>query len=224
MTTEVSAERPAPAPSAAPGRGRRSARPSGDDRERAILATAERLLGAHGLAGFSIDDLARGAGISRPTFYFYFASKEAVLLALLDRVIQEARAGIAALPGDFSVDPVRCWRDAIEVFVEVFSARRAVAIAAAQARPNSTEVRQLWSQTMQRWVHQAAAAIEAERARGAALDSVSAQDLSIALNAMNERVLTATFTADAPAIDAPAVVDVLLHIWLTAIYGTTAPH
>ena len=42
-------------------------RPSGDDRELAILATAERLLAERPLAAISVDDLARGAGISRPT-------------------------------------------------------------------------------------------------------------------------------------------------------------
>src|SRR4029077_19443864 len=64
-------------------RGRRSSRPSGDDREQAILATAERLLEERALADISVDDLAKGAGISRPTFYFYFPSKEAVLLTLI---------------------------------------------------------------------------------------------------------------------------------------------
>ena len=78
-----------------PRRGRRPARPSGDDRELAILATAERLLAERPLAAISVDDLARGAGISRPTFYFYFPSKDAVLLTLLDRVVAEADAATA---------------------------------------------------------------------------------------------------------------------------------
>ena len=67
-------------------RGRRSSHLSGDDREKAILATAERLLEERPLADFSVDDLAKGAGISRPTFYFYFQSKNAVLLSLLDQM------------------------------------------------------------------------------------------------------------------------------------------
>ena len=73
-------------------RGRRSSRPSGDDREQAILATAERLLEERPLADISVDDLAKGAGLSRPTFYFYFPSKEAVLLTLLEPVIARADA------------------------------------------------------------------------------------------------------------------------------------
>ena len=73
-------------------RGRRSARPSGDDRELAILTTAEQLLEERPFAEISVDDLAKGAGISRPTFYFYFPSKDAVLLSLFEPVIVEADA------------------------------------------------------------------------------------------------------------------------------------
>ena len=69
----------------------------GDDRESAILETAEELLKARPLADISVDDLAKGAGISRPTFYFYFRSKDAVLQTLLERVIAEADASLQEL-------------------------------------------------------------------------------------------------------------------------------
>ena len=62
-------------------RGRRTARPSGDDRELAILETATRLLEERSIAEISVDDLAKGAGISRPTYYFYYPSKDALVLA-----------------------------------------------------------------------------------------------------------------------------------------------
>src|SRR4051795_10281789 len=111
-------------------RGRRPVRPSGDDRELAILATAERLLAERPLSAISVDDLARGAGISRPTFYFYFPSKDAVLLTLLDRIIAEAdeRADEALGPMDTGVDPAGVWR-AINALFKSFSAHRPVMIA-----------------------------------------------------------------------------------------------
>src|SRR5207248_11581246 len=59
---------------ARPVRGRRSARTSGDERERAILQTAEELLRERSLTDIAVDEPARGAGISRSTFYFYFPS------------------------------------------------------------------------------------------------------------------------------------------------------
>ncbi len=86
-------------------RGRRTSHHWGDDRRQAILTTAERLLQQRPLADFSVDDLAKGAGISRPTFYFYFRSKTAVLLSLFDSMNGKADAALRALGGTVSGDP-----------------------------------------------------------------------------------------------------------------------
>ncbi len=133
-------------------RSRRAARPSGDDRETAILATAERLLAEQPLSGISVDDQARGAGISRPTFYFYFASKDAVLLTLLDRVVAEADAAMtrattafprpAAAVGEASagadVVPRGAWEQAISAYYDTFREHRGLTLAWAEARSTNT--------------------------------------------------------------------------------------
>src|SRR5882757_6622693 len=119
---------------ARPSRSRRGTRPSGDDREQAILTTAERLLADRTLGEISIDDLARGAGISRPTFYFYFPSKDAVLLTLLDRVIEQAEGAAGDVLDRLAEDPRARWRDAIGRFFETFRSHKAVALACAQVR------------------------------------------------------------------------------------------
>src|SRR3954452_12353363 len=213
---------PAPVTDAA-HRGRRPARPSGDDRELAILATAERLLAEKPLSAVSVDDLARGAGISRPTFYFYFASKDAVLLTLLDRVVAEADAMTAAAFEHPAAGARAAWRQAITVYYETFRAHRALTLAWAEARFTNDEVRDLWGRVFDGWVQRCAAAIEAERERGAARAGVPARDLAVALNSMNERVLYATFSGDGPAVAEADVVAVLLDVWLAAIYGTSTP-
>ncbi len=200
-------------------RGRRSSHLVGDDREQAILSTAERLLGERPLADFSVDDLAKGAGISRPTFYFYFPSKNAVLLSLLDQMNNRANAALDALGGKLSGDPATLWRDRIAAFFDMSGSHRAVAVAGAAAKATNPEVRQLWSALMQRWIAYTTTAIKAERQRGAAPATVPAEDLSVALNMLNERVMTATFTADDPAIPEGRVIDTLVHIWLASIYA-----
>jgi TetR/AcrR family transcriptional regulator, ethionamide resistance regulator len=200
-------------------RGRRSSHLVGDDREQAILSTAERLLGERPLADFSVDDLAKGAGISRPTFYFYFPSKNAVLLSLLDQMNNRANAALEALGGKLSGDPAKLWRDRIAAFFDMSGSHRAVAVAGAAAKATNPEVRQLWSALMQRWIAYTTTAIKAERQRGAAPATVPAEDLSVALNMLNERVMTATFTAEDPAIPEGRVIDTLVHIWLASIYA-----
>lgn len=205
-------------------RGRRAGRPTGDDRELAILATAERLLGERALREISIDDLAKGAGISRPTFYFYFPSKDAVLLALLDRVVSEADEASERVPdSELAVDPARFWRECISTFFHTFREHRAVTLACAEARCTNTEVRELWASVMEAWAQRAAAAIECERERGAAPPGLPARDLAVALCSMNERSLHATFAGDQPSIASSDVVGVLHTVWLNAIYQTTMP-
>ncbi|MCV7123425.1 TetR/AcrR family transcriptional regulator [Mycobacterium lacus] len=200
-------------------RGRRSARPSGDDRELAILATAEQLLEDRALADISVDDLAKGAGISRPTFYFYFPSKEAVLLTLLDRVVSEADSALQALVDGLEADREDMWRTGINVFFETFGSHRAVTRAAQAARGTSTEVRELWSTCMQKWIGFTAAVIDAERDRGAAPHTLPSQELATALNLMNERTLFASFAAEQPSVPESHVLDTLVHIWVSSIYG-----
>jgi AcrR family transcriptional regulator len=201
-------------------RGRRPTRPSGDDRELAILTTAERLLSERPLSTISVDDLARGAGISRPTFYFYFASKDAVLLTLLDRVVAEADAVSREAFDRPASGPREGWRRAITAYYDTFRAHRALTLAWAEARTTNPEIRELWAQVFDNWAHRCATAVEAERARGAAPPGPSARDLAVVLNSLNERVLYATFSGDEPAVGEDDVVDVLLEVWLRVIYGT----
>ncbi|MDP9165410.1 MAG: TetR/AcrR family transcriptional regulator [Actinomycetota bacterium] len=201
------------------GRGRRSTRPSGDDREAAILATAERLLQDRIFADISVDDLAKGAGLSRPTFYFYFPSKDAVLLALFRRVVVEADAALEALTADPPAEPKALWRDGIDVFVQIFGTHQAVSVAAEQSRTAHEELCELWSTFMQKWVAHGAAIIEVERARGAAPVTLPAAQLATALNLLNEKIMLTSFGQEVPSVPADELLDTLTHIWLTSIYG-----
>jgi AcrR family transcriptional regulator len=206
------------------GRGRRATRASGDDRERAILETAEQLLEDRPLSEISVDDLAKGAGISRPTFYFYFPSKDAVVLTIVDRLVADAAdSRQEALATLAQGDPRAGLSKALEDLYGAFRSRRAVALAAAELRPTNSEARDLWSQVMEGWVTDATALIEAERTRGAAPSGQPARDLAIALVQMNERAQYATFAGESPSLEDDRVLDVLVDIWLRAIYGSPEP-
>ena len=204
-------------------RARRSGRASGDDRERAIMRTAEQLLGERPLSQISVDALARGAGISRSAFYFYFPSKAAVVLSLVERLVEEAAgARDEALREDAETGP-ESWRESIAIFYEIFGAHRAVIEAAVELSATNTEAQQLWAQVMEGWVEHVAERIERERHDGVAPAGVSARDLATALVQMNERALRSVFTGDQPAIAEPAAIDVLAHVWVSAIYAPARP-
>jgi TetR/AcrR family transcriptional regulator, ethionamide resistance regulator len=223
MPTAPKAKAP-PAPAAPRDRGRRGTRASGDDRERAILETAERLLEERPLSEISVDDLAKGAGISRPTFYFYFPSKDAVVLTIIDRLVAAAAGSREeALATLAQGDPQAGLRRGLEDLYAAFRERRAVVLAAAELRTTNQEARDLWAEVMEGWVADVTMVIEAERARGAAPPGEPARDVAIALVQMNERVQYATFADESPSLADERVLDVLVEIWLRAIYGTADP-
>jgi TetR/AcrR family transcriptional regulator, ethionamide resistance regulator len=202
-----------------PARGRRAARASGDERQRAILATAERLLEERPLNEISVEDLARGAGISRPTFYFYFPSKDAVLLTLVDRVVEEAAGSREEALAKLAEEPRAGWRQGLQASFDAFGSRRAVILAAAELRTTNAEARQLWSEVMEGWVDDVSAIIESERARGSAPPGQPARELAVALLQMNERAQYASLAGEAPSLDQDRLLDVLVDVWVRAIYG-----
>ncbi|SDD37839.1 transcriptional regulator, TetR family [Belnapia rosea] len=67
-----------------------------------ILDAAEALVRAKGVAGLTLDAAARLAGVSKGGLLYHFASKEALLTGLIDRMAafieEDFAAGIAAQP------------------------------------------------------------------------------------------------------------------------------
>lgn len=209
-----------PAASPTRPRGRRATRPSGDERESAILDTLEQMLEQRPFTEISVDDLAKGAGLSRPTFYFYFASKDAVLVRLFERMTT-ATDPAAQQPADPKAadNPELFWRNGIFAFFAALRPHRNVAVAGLTAMASSPELRQLWSAFMTAWIDHTAELIEAERARGAAPDTIPALDLATALNLMNERVVFASQGDQQPTLPEDAALDAVAHVWVTSIYG-----
>lgn len=201
-------------------RGRRAARPSGDDREQAILDTARQLLEERSISEISVDDLARGAGLSRPTFYFYFPSKDAVLLALFEQAVHEMDVAFDELnQSPPTADRYDMCRAGISVFFNTFASHRGVTRAVHEVRANHPEVRELQAKFMEKWIDSTTAIIEAGRDQGLAPTTLPARDLATALYLMNERALFASFTDEQPSIAQDRLLDTLTHIWVASIYG-----
>lgn len=191
----------------------------GDGTERAIVDTAERLLADTPLADITVADLARGAGISRSSFYFYFGSKHDVLLALLDESAGELRVAVEAMAAGVAEDPRAHVTAGIEATGRLWREHGPALRGIVAAAQTDEAVNAIWSTLVQRFVDVNAAMIRAERERGAAPDDgPSAEQLATALVRLNEHTFHLASAGVPPALgdDAAAV---LTEIWLRAIYG-----
>jgi AcrR family transcriptional regulator len=65
-----------------------------------LLELAEELFMEKGYGGFSIDDLCRAAGVSRPIVYEHFGSKDGIYIACLKRIRSELEHALLAAAGD----------------------------------------------------------------------------------------------------------------------------
>jgi len=187
------------------------------------MRTAEQLLEERTLTEISVDDLARGAGISRPAFYFYFPSKDAVVLTLVDRLAEQATSAKNSAVQARDEEPAAAIRESVQIFYEMMGAHRAVLRAIVELSATNTEARELRSQITEGWVAQVTERIEIERERGKAKRGLPARDLATALVQLNERVMLAVFFDERPAVSEDKLVDVLCEIWLGAVYGDSEP-
>ena len=70
-------------------------KPSGSrsTRER-VLQAADRLWSDRGVRGASLEDIAREASVTKPTVYYYFADKSALLTAVICSALEEHGGGL----------------------------------------------------------------------------------------------------------------------------------
>ena len=65
-----------------------------DPKAQTILESAWQAFSAYGFRKTSMDDIARGAGMSRPAVYLHFRNKEAIFTALVEAYYRQAREDI----------------------------------------------------------------------------------------------------------------------------------
>jgi TetR/AcrR family transcriptional regulator, ethionamide resistance regulator len=200
-------------------RRRRGTRARRRDLASSILDAAEGLLTRHGLAELTVADLIEAAVVSRGSFYFYFESKEAVVAALLERIVDEIHE--ASLPwlerGD--TPPERALREALTGSLALWRRHAAALRSTVETWQTNPEIQELWGEVLRRFTAAAAAQIERDREAGLAVEGPPATSLAGALVAMNERCYYFAVVDTEPESDGE-LVDTLTAIWLSSIYGT----
>jgi len=105
---------------------RRTARQTGPERRRTILAAAAEVFAARGYSAASMREIAAAAGITKPVLYDHFRAKDDLYLRLIEAARDELIAGSAAAMQLDAAAADRV-RTAIERFFEHVERRPAMA-------------------------------------------------------------------------------------------------
>ncbi len=195
-------------------------RPSkGDLTSQAILDTAERLLQTRSLDDIAVDELASGAGISRSTFYFHFASREAVLHALAGGILDALYESASSWLRRGSEPPEDSIRRALGASLALWRKHGAVLRAAVRARDTDPLMREFWAGVARRFVDATASQIDIEREAGVAPPGPDAKSLAAVLVSMNEQAFLSRSRSRRSTARDRELVDTLTCVWLRSVYG-----
>lgn len=191
--------------------------------ELAILDATERMLAAESLPDIRVHRILEEAGVSRASFYFYFKSKEAVVAALLTRVMDEHFSAVHTwlAPGD---DPRAALRESLRAGADVWRRHRPVLNAVAERWYGIPELQDLWRTAMERLIVALARGIDQQRSAGLATPGRDSRELAAALVWGGERVYyVASLGAEAALNSENTAAEILHDIWVAAIYGAPRP-
>lgn len=186
--------------------------------ESAVLQTTEQLLEeGHSYADLNVERIARGAGISRTAFYFYFADKRELLMRLTEGVsallYERAQVwwqGEGADTGELHA--------ALSEIGELYNEHGALLRAVVEVSTYDDEVASLWRALVGRFVEATRGRIEREQASGRADETLEAGAVAFSLVWMTERTLYEVMMQEGP-MSREALTDALTAIWERSVFS-----
>lgn len=201
-------------PRAAPGEQRGRTPPEDRDVRADILAATRRLLEERRFDEISVADILSAAGVSRGTFYFYFARKHEVLAALVRDAVQRGHEAARPWLTHEGEDERRAAvRHGISEGAALWREQAPVLRAIVENWRGDPELTELWLGQMNSYTDATAARIESDTGAGA-------YPLAAALTWLGERLYYLAALDIAPFGNQDTLVDVLTRIWMSSVYGT----
>lgn len=185
----------------------------------AILQATERLLQDHGLDELSVAQILTEAGVSRATFYFYFASKDDAFAALLKDVMSERVPRFEAIVGDVERRRSPHLREDITEWLKVEPPQQVIVRSAVEEWARRPELRETYLQGQRRLARALAEAIDEDRRAGVAVESIPSAQLAAGWMWMMERAWYEAVGGANHLRDLPAVRDALAAALVAAVYG-----
>jgi AcrR family transcriptional regulator len=204
------------APTTVRRRSRRPALTRGDERELALLGVAESLLAEGRFASVTLQEIAARAGISRPTFYFYFDSKQALLVGLVERTLDELTDEVKRALRPTEGTPRAAMRAVMRGVAELWWQHRAALMAAAELAGSAPSVFERVRAVVEEPMPDMARLLRRVGGSGLTRDLPSAERLAVRLAWMTERNFYVLGRGRPSREQLHALADELAEIWLAA--------
>jgi len=181
------------------------------------MATAN-LLTDQQFANLTVNDILSEAGVSRGTFYFYFDSKHDVLAELVKRAVTQGHDAAAPWLAN-PPDKVAALRAGTTAGAQLWMAHAPVLRAIVENWRTDPRLTALWSEQMQTFTDVAITQINADPEALSRLAGVDIAALASSLTWLGERLYYLAATNTPPFDNQDTVVDTLVHIWASTLYG-----
>jgi AcrR family transcriptional regulator len=202
-----------------PPSARRRPPRKGDLTEQRLLDEAEALMADRPLSSIGIDEIAQAAGLSRSSFYFYFASREALLRALGERAQDEVFASANAWLNRTDEPPAQAIARALAENLAMWRRHGPVLRALHDARNTDEQTDAVRLAIARRFVDATAAQIEREREAGLAPPAPpDARRLAVILTGMNDRAFYDASRRPPYRRRDQDLVQALTTVWLRTVY------
>ena len=191
--------------------------PDAELRDR-ILTALVTLLESKRFAEISVAAIIRTAKVSRASFYFYFASKQAVLGELVKDAVgqgmQAAEPWVAS-----SQEPLQGLLAGVRSGAELWRRNAGVLKAIVESWGTDDALRQLWLDQMNTFTQAAAARIRTDSVALEHLDGLEVDAVAASLTWLGERMYYLAAAGVPPFNDESVLIDTLTNAWTSSIYG-----
>jgi AcrR family transcriptional regulator len=186
------------------------------------MAATEQLLNERALNQLSVADIIDAAGVSRTSFYAYFASKTAVIAECLRQVMDLVVVAVRPLHSQSGGDAQTAVRVSLCQWVEVCKTHGALLRTVSEEWPHDDELRTLWFEMLETVTAGTARVIRSARASGQAPPGADPHALAACLMWGYERVLHVALVGQARGLPDPdAIVEPLAQMMVGGLYGQT---
>jgi len=187
-------------------------------REKILVATAS-LLANRQFGDLSVSDILSAAGVSRGTFYFYFDGKHDALAELVKRAVAQGHDAASPWLGN-PADKVTALRTGTTAGAQRWMANAPILRAIVENWRSDPRLAALWLEQMQTFTDAAVAQIKVDPVAVKRLVGVDVIALASSLTWLSERAYYLAAIGIPPFDNQDTVVDTLVHIWTSALYGT----